>query len=95
MNNDNDLADNKGPSLVRRLSTLIVVVCIVLFFILLQHSDVIKGYLALSYPAVLGVGLFFSAFGYTGKVRTALKYLGFFLLLSALIILVSLIAKHL
>ena len=95
MNNDNGVADTKGLSRLRRLSTLIVVVCIILFFILLQRSNVIKGYLALSYPIVLGVGLFFSAFGYTGKVRTALKYLGFFLLLSALIILISLVTKHL
>jgi hypothetical protein len=86
--------DKKPLGNMRQLGTVIVVLCIILFFILLSKSTQINGLMSLVYPGVLAVGFFFSGIAVTGKTKGGLQYLGFILALVLIVVAVGLLLKQ-
>jgi hypothetical protein len=87
-NNRGEIGSKKLNSL-QRISTAILILCIIIFFILVEESSKIKGYGSLAFPTVLIVGFFFGGLSITGKVKEALKSLGLVLIVALIAIAVS------
>ena len=82
----------KKLTVVQKISTAMIFVCIIVFFVLLEYRPI--GYWGLSFPGVLAIGAFFSGLSYTGTLKGALRYLGFLLLLFLFVVIVSLLARY-
>lgn len=68
------------------------VVCIIIFFMLIKSTE-IQGLMLISYPILLGLGIFFGTIGSTGKVKDGIKYLSFILALVLLIVVIGLLLR--
>jgi hypothetical protein len=70
----------------KQIGTVLAVVSFLSFFALLANKESIDGLLVLSYPIAVLCGLFFSALGASGKILDSLKYFGFIVAFSLILL---------
>jgi hypothetical protein len=85
--------NNQQIKKVRMIGIIGTICFIIIFFLLLINNKQINGYLILSYPIVLGLGLFFSGLSLSGKIKVGLKYLSFILAIALLVIVIAFLLR--